>query len=159
MCRDLINYAAVLVHVLDSRDEGLAAAAQGGRFWTRSRSGVMDRSLGRYLHAAGEIGRGEAGLDRALAINPQHAWANFMLGNLLAGGRQGGYRGDFALPPRTAEQWRSAGAAMAEFTRGNDAASQQLLAKMERTHALGFAFPDRAGLRLARREGPGLRVA
>jgi tetratricopeptide (TPR) repeat protein len=41
---------------------------------------------------------------------------------------------------RAPEQFRTTGMAMAEFTRGNDAASRALLAKMETDFAVGFAY-------------------
>ncbi len=131
----LINYAAVLF-TLGQREPGLAALRKA--VVSDPLSDGVWTALGRYLHAAGETVEARQAFARALEINPQHAWANFALGNLLL--VEGKVDEAISHYHRAPEQWRTAGAAMAEFTRGNDAASQQLLAKMEQDYALGFAF-------------------
>ena len=95
-------------------------------------------SLGRYLDAAGERAEAKQAYARALEINPQQNWANFLLGNMLLA--DGNTEGAISHYQRAPEQFRTTGMAMAEFTRGNEAASRQLLAKMEKDFAIGFAY-------------------
>jgi serine/threonine-protein kinase len=95
-------------------------------------------ALGRYSEGAGNFAEAKQAYERALAINPQQNWANFLLGNRLL--IEGKVEEAIAHYQRAPEQFRTTGMAMAEFTRGNDAASRQLLAKMEKDFAIGFAY-------------------
>ena len=95
-------------------------------------------ALARFLDAAGERAEAKQAGARALEINPQQNWANFLVGNMLLA--EGNTDGAISHYQRAPEQFRTTGMAMAEFTRGNEAASRQLLAKMERDFAIGFAY-------------------
>jgi len=94
--------------------------------------------LGRML--IGTRANAEAGhaLEQALELNPQHGWANFMLGNLLLS--QGDVDAAIAHYQRAPGNFGTAGMAMAEFTRGDEAASKAALTTMETDYATGFAF-------------------
>ena len=95
-------------------------------------------TLARHQQQAGALAEAKQAFERALEINPRQNWANFLLGNLLlAQGQTDLAISHYQLAP---EQFRTAGMAMAEFTRGNEAASKQALAKMEKDYATGFAF-------------------
>jgi TolB-like protein/tetratricopeptide (TPR) repeat protein len=94
--------------------------------------------LARYTEAAGNIAEAKAAYARALEINPQQNWAHFALGNLLL--KEGDVDGAISHYQRAPEQFRITGMAMAEFTRGDEFASRQLLAKMEKDFAVGFAY-------------------
>jgi adenylate cyclase len=130
-----LGYAAVSFS-LGRRDEGLAAARKAVAL-DPLEVGAWS-SLGRYADAAGDIAEAKQAWTRALAINPQHVWVNFMFGNRLL--KEGDLDGAVAYYQRTAEPWSSVGLAMAAFNSSNDAASRQLLATLERDHVIGFAF-------------------
>jgi TolB-like protein/Tfp pilus assembly protein PilF len=131
----LNNYGPVLF-TLGRRKQGLDALRKAVE--ADPLSDAVWNQLARYLEAAGQTAEAEQAYGRALQINPQQNWAHFLLGNLLlAAGRT-----DEAIShyQRAPEQFRTTGMAMAEFTRGDEAASQQALAKMEKQFAIGFAF-------------------
>jgi TolB-like protein/tetratricopeptide (TPR) repeat protein len=133
--RTLSNYGPVLFS-LGRRDEAIALLRKAV-----ASDPLSDNAwnvLGRHLHAAGVLAEAKQAFVRALEINPNQNWGNFLLGNiLLAEGKT-----DLAMAhyQRAPEQFRAAGTAMAEFTRGNETASLQALAIMEKNHAIGFAF-------------------
>jgi len=133
--RTLSNYGPVLFS-LGQRDEGIALLRKAV-----ASDPLSDNAwnvLGRHLQAAGALAEAKQAFVRALEINPSQNWANFLLGNiLLAEGKTDAAMAHYEHAP---EQFRAAGTAMAEFTRGNEAASQQALATMEKNHAIGFAF-------------------
>ena len=131
----LINYAPVLF-TLGRRAEGLVALRKA--VFSDPLSENAWNALGRYAEAAGEIAEAKQAYARALEINPQQNWANFLLGNRLL--TEGHIDEAIAHYQRAPEQFRNTGMAMAEFTRGNDAASRQLLATMEKDFAIGFAY-------------------
>jgi tetratricopeptide (TPR) repeat protein len=149
-----IGYAMVSFS-LGLRDEGLAAARKAVAL-DPLEVGAWS-SLGRLSEAAGEIAEAKRAWTRALAISPQHVWANFMFGNRLL--KEGDIDGAITRYQRIAEPWSSVGMALGEFSRGNDGASRELLATLEKDHVDRIRLPDRAGVRLARREGSGLRLA
>jgi adenylate cyclase len=131
----LINYAPVLF-TLGRREEGLDVLRQAVAADPLSDSAW--NALARHAEAAGEIAEAKRAFARALEINPQQNWANFLLGNRLL--KEGHVEEAIAHYQRSPEQFRTTGMAMAEFTRGNDAASRQMLAKMESDYAIGFAY-------------------
>ncbi len=131
----LTNYAAVLF-TLGRRDEGLAALRKA--VVSDPLSENVWNALGRSLDAAGERAEAKQAYARALEINPQQNWANFLLGNMLLA--DGDIDRAISHYQRAPEQFQTTGMAMAEFTRGNDAASRQLLAKMETDFAIGFGY-------------------
>jgi adenylate cyclase len=131
----LTSYAAVLF-TLGRRDEGLAALRKA--VVSDPLSDTVWTALGRLLDAAGERAEAKQALERALQINPQQNWANFLLGNMLL--KDGNTDAAISYYQRAPEQFRTTGMAMAEFTRGNEAASRALLAKMEKDFAIGFAY-------------------
>jgi len=131
----LINYAAVLF-TLGRREEGLAALRKA--VVSDPRSGNVWTALARHLDAPSERAEAKQAYARALEIDPQQNWANFLLGNMLL--TDGNIDGAISHYQRAPEQFRTTGMAMAEFTRGNEAASRQLLAKMEKDFAIGFAY-------------------
>ncbi len=131
----LINHAGVLF-TMGQRKQGLeelrkavASDPLSENAWT---------ALGRYAEAAGEIEEAKQAYTRALEIDPQQNWANFLLGNRLL--MEGKVDEAVAHYKHAPEQFRMTGMAMAEFTRGNDAASRQLLAALEKDFAVGFAY-------------------
>lgn len=101
-------------------------------------SGSVWSAFGRFLDAAGERPEAKQAYTRALEINPQQNRANFLLGNMLLA--DGNTDGAISHYQRAPEQFQTTGMAMAEFTRGNDAASRQSLEKMEKDSAVGFAY-------------------
>jgi TolB-like protein/tetratricopeptide (TPR) repeat protein len=131
----LINYTAVLF-TLGRREQGLDVARKAVRSDPLSENAWT--SLGRYAEAAGATDESRQAYARALALNPQQNWANFLLGTQLL--REGNTEAAIAHYQRAPEQFRITGMAMAEFTRGNDAASRQLLATLEKDFAIGFAY-------------------
>ena len=131
----LTSYAAVLF-TLGRRDEGIAALRKAAI--SDPLSDAVWSALGRLLDAAGERAEAKQALARALQINPQQNWANFLLGNMLL--KDGNTDAAISYYQRAPEQFRTTGMAMAEFTRGNEAASRALLAKMEKDFAIGFAY-------------------
>ncbi|MCI1729438.1 MAG: tetratricopeptide repeat protein [Chiayiivirga sp.] len=131
----LTSFAGLLFS-LDRREEGLAAANKAvtsdplsGNAWFR---------LGRFLEAAGNIPKAKQAYLRALTIDPKQHLSNFWLGSRLL--READIDEAAAHFQRAVEPWRSTGMAMVEFSRGNDAASRQLLATLEEDYAVGFAF-------------------
>ena len=131
----LSNYALVLFS-LGRGDEAVAAARKAAasdplsdEAWTQ---------LGRMLAGKRETVEARQVLERALVLNPQQNWANFLLGNLLLSAGDT----DRALShyQRAPVAFRTTGTAMAEFTRGNQAASNAALATMEKDFAIGFAY-------------------
>jgi tetratricopeptide (TPR) repeat protein len=131
----LINYAPVLF-TLGRREQGLEILRKAAlsdplseNVWT---------AVGRYSEAAGATAEAKRAYRRALEINPQQNWANFLLGNLLLS--EGHTDEAIVHYQRAPEQFRTTGMAMAEFSRGNEAASRQLLTKMEQEFAIGFAY-------------------
>ena len=131
----LTSYAAVLF-TLGRRDEGIAALRKA--VVSDPLSDAVWSALGRLLDAAGERAEAKQAYARALQINPQQNWANFLLGNMLL--KDGNTDAAISYYQRAPEQFRTTGMAMAEFTRGNEAASRALLAKMEKDFAIGFAY-------------------
>jgi TolB-like protein/tetratricopeptide (TPR) repeat protein len=131
----LLNYAAVLF-TLGHREPALEAARKAVVSDPLSDNAWV--ALGRYSEGAGDIAEAKKAWAHALEINPQHNWGSFLLGNQLL--REGKVDEAIANYQRAPEQFRTTGMAMAEFTRGNDAASRQLLAKMEKDFAVGFAY-------------------
>ena len=133
--RTLSNYGPVLFS-LGRRDEGIAAARKA-----TAADPLSDNAwgaLGRLLNGAGANAEAKLAFERALKLNPRHNWANFLLGNiLLAEGKTDLAMTHYLLAP---DQFRATGTAMVEFTRGNQAASKQALAPLERDYAIGFAF-------------------
>jgi len=133
--RGLNNYGAVLFS-LGRQDEGLAVLRRA--VVTDPLSDGAWNQLARHLHAAGRKAEAEQAFHRALALNPLQNWSNFLLGNLLLS--EGRVDEAVAHYQQAPEQFRSTGMAMAEFTRGHEAASRALLDKMEKEYAIGFAF-------------------
>ncbi len=131
----LINYASVLF-TLGQREKGLAALRKA--VVSDPLSDSVWTALGRLLDAAGEKAEAKQAFARALEINPRQSWANFQLGNMLLA--EGDTESAIFYYQRAPEQFRTAGMAMIEFTRGNEVASRQLLAKMENDFAIGFAY-------------------
>lgn len=131
----LSNYAAV-AFTLGQREQALAALREAVASDPLSDSSWT--ALGRYLDGSGRTEEAQQAFKRALEINPAQNWSNFLLGNLLL--RQGHVDEAISHYQRAPEQFRTTGMAMAEFTRGNEAASRQFLAKMEKEFAIGFAF-------------------
>ncbi len=131
----LSSYAAVLF-TLGRREEGIAALRKAAV--SDPLSDAVWSALGRLLDAAGDRAEAKQALARALQINPQQNWANFLLGNMLL--KDGNTDAAISYYRRAPEQFRTTGMAMAEFTRGNEAASRALLAKMEKDFAIGFAY-------------------
>jgi len=131
----LINYAAVLFTLgrrepaLDALRKAVVADPLSDNAWL---------ALGRYSEGAGDIAEAKRAYAQALEINPQQNWANFLLGNRLL--MEGKVDEAISHYQRAPEQFRTTGMAMAEFTRGNDAASRQFLAKMETDFTVGFAY-------------------
>jgi adenylate cyclase len=133
--RTLFNYAPVLFS-LGRRDEGIVMLRKAVA--SDPLSDDAWNVFGRHLHATGALAEAQQAFERALELNPRQNWANFLLGNLLlAEGKTDLAIAHYQLAP---EQFRTTGMAMAEFTRGNEAASQQMLAKMEKDYTIGFAF-------------------
>jgi serine/threonine-protein kinase len=133
--RTLFNSAPILF-TLGKREQALALLRKAVAADPLSDTAWL--ALGRYQHADGDLPGAKQSLERALELNPQQNWANFLLGNLLL--QTGDVEGAVAHYQLAPEQFRTAGMAMAEFTRGNDAASRQLLATMEKDYAIGFSF-------------------
>jgi serine/threonine-protein kinase len=131
----LTNYAPVLF-TLGRRAEGLAALRKA--VVADPLSEAVWTALARLLDAAGDRAEAKQAAARALELNPRQNWANFLLGNMLLSDGQV----DAAIShyERAPEQFRTTGMAMAEYTRGNEAASRALLAKMERDFPIGFAY-------------------
>ncbi|HEX3139493.1 MAG TPA: tetratricopeptide repeat protein, partial [Rhizobacter sp.] len=94
--------------------------------------------LGRALGGKHQDAEAMQALERALVLNPQQNWANFLLGNLLLS--QGKVDEAMAHYQRAPEQFRTTGTAMVEFTRGNEAASKAALKKLETDFPIGFAY-------------------
>ena len=94
--------------------------------------------LGRALTGKHQDAEAREAFERALQLNPQQNWANFLLGNLLLS--QGDIDGAMAHYQRAPDQFRTTGTAMVEFSRGNEAASRAALAKMEKEYTIGFAY-------------------
>jgi TolB-like protein len=94
--------------------------------------------LGRVLMGQHRDAEAREALQRALVLNPQQNWANFMMGNLLLAQRQPEQA--MSYYERAPDQFRTTGTAMAEFSRGNEAASKAALAKLETQYVIGFAF-------------------
>lgn len=130
-----IGYTAVSFG-LGLRDEGLAAARKAVALDPLA-AGAWS-SLGRTAEAAGNIAEAKQAWTRALALSPRHVWVHFMFGNRLL--KEGDIDGAIAHYQRTEKPWGSFGMAMAEFSRGNDAASRELLAKLEKDSDIGFAY-------------------
>ncbi len=131
----LANYAA-LQFIVGRQETGLAALNKAVAADPLSDSAWS--LLARFLDAAGRKQEAKQAFARALEINPTQNWANFLLGNMLL--REGRVEEAAAHYQRAPEQFQITGLAMVEFTRGNEAASQALLAKMEKDFALGFAY-------------------
>ena len=131
----LITYAAVLFS-LNQQEQGMAALRKA--VVADPLSDSVWSTLGRYLDATGQRAEAKQALARALELNPQQNWANFLLGTVLL--REGKVDEAIAHFQSAPEQFQITGMAMAEFTRGNDAASRQLLARMEKDFEIGFAF-------------------
>jgi TolB-like protein/tetratricopeptide (TPR) repeat protein len=131
----LLNYAAVLF-TLGKREPALEAVRKAVVSDPLSDNAWV--ALGRYSEGAGDIVEAKKAYSHAMEINPRQNWASFLLGNqLLREGKVDEAIAQYQLAP---EQFRTTGMAMAEFTRGNDAASRQLLATMEQDFAVGFAY-------------------
>jgi serine/threonine-protein kinase len=94
--------------------------------------------LGRVLNGQHQDAEARQALERALVLNPQHNWANFLLGNILLS--QGDIDGAMAHYQRAPDQFRVTGTAMVEFTRGHEQASNDALHKLESEYAIGFAY-------------------
>jgi TolB-like protein/tetratricopeptide (TPR) repeat protein len=131
----LRTHSAILSS-LGRGDEAVAAARKateldpvGEDSWTQ---------LGRALAGKHEDAKAREAFERALVLNPQQNWANFLLGNLLL--QQGEAELAMSYYARAPEQFRTTGIAMVEFTRGNEAGSKEALAKMEKDFAIGFAY-------------------
>ena len=131
----LSNYGPVLFS-LGRREEGIAVLRKAA-----AADPLSDNAwavLGRLLNGAGANAEAKQAFSRALELTPRHYWANFLLGNiLLAEGKTDLAMAHYQLAP---DFFRTTGTAMTEFTRGNEAASKQALATMEREYAIGFAF-------------------
>ncbi|MEO8159839.1 MAG: tetratricopeptide repeat protein [Arenimonas sp.] len=131
----MVNYAPVLF-TLGRREQGLEVLRRAVVADPLSEN--VWAALGRCLEAAGQIAEAKQAYARALEINPQQNWANFLLGNRLL--TEGDVAGAIAHYQRAPEQFQATGMAMAEFTRGDEAASQQALTKLEHDFAIGFAY-------------------
>ncbi len=131
----LANYAA-LQFIAGKREQGLGAMQRAVAADPLSDAAWL--ALGRFLDAAGKQDEAKRALLRALELNPTQNWGNFLLGNILL--REGHVDEAATYYQRAPEQFQTTGMAMLEFTRGNEAASQALLAKMEKDFAVGFAF-------------------
>ena len=131
----LVNYAAVMF-TLGKREPALDAVRKAVAVDPLSDTAWV--ALGRYSEGAGDIEEAKRAYEQSLQINPEQNWANFLLGNRLL--TEGKVDEAIAHYQRAPEQFRTTGMAMAEFTRGNDAASKALLAKMETDFAVGFAY-------------------
>ncbi len=131
----LRNYAPVL-HSLGRADEAVAVARKATVLDPLSED--VWTQLGRTLAGTHADAEARLALERALVLNPQQNWANFMLGSLLLS--QGETELAMSYYARAPEQFRTTGTAMVEFTRGNEAASKAALAKMEKDYTIGFAF-------------------
>jgi serine/threonine-protein kinase len=94
--------------------------------------------LGRALGGTHQDAEARQAFERALVLNPQQNWANFLLGNLLLS--QGEVEGAMAHYQRAPDQFRATGTAMVEFTRKNEAASKAALQKLETDYPIGFAY-------------------
>jgi serine/threonine-protein kinase len=131
----LINYGAVLFtrgqrqQALESLRNAVVSDPLSDNAWL---------ALGRYTEAAGDIDGAKKAYLHALEINPQHNWANLLLGNRLL--MEGKVDEAIARYQRAPEQFRDTGLAMAEFSRGNEAASRQYLATLETRFQIGFAY-------------------
>jgi TolB-like protein len=90
--------------------------------------------LGRALAGTHQDAEAQQAFERALVLNPQQNWANFLLGNLLLS--QGKVDEAMAHYQRAPEQFRTTGTAMVAFTRGDEAGSKAALAKMEKEYAI-----------------------
>jgi tetratricopeptide (TPR) repeat protein len=131
----LNGYSAALA-IQGRMDEAVAVARKSTQLdplsdeaWTQ---------LGRVLVGQHRDAEAREALQRALVLNPQQNWANFMMGNMLLS--QGQAEQAMAYYQRAPDQFRTTGTAMVEFTRGNEAASKAALAKMESQYVIGFAF-------------------
>jgi TolB-like protein/tetratricopeptide (TPR) repeat protein len=121
---------------LGRHDEAIATARRAAELdplsdesWTQ-----LGRALG-GKHADAEA---RQAFERALVLNPQQNWANFLLGNLLLA--QGDADGAMAHYQRAPEQFRTTGRAMVEFTRGHEEASNEALHKLETEFSIGFSY-------------------
>jgi len=94
--------------------------------------------LGRALAGTHQDAEAQQAFERALVLNPQQNWANFLLGNLLLS--QGKVDEAMAHYQRAPEQFRTTGTAMVAFTRGDEAGSKAALAKLEQDFSIGFAY-------------------
>jgi adenylate cyclase len=94
--------------------------------------------LGRALAGLHQDAEARQAFERALQLNPQQNWANFLLGNLLLS--QGDVDGAMAHYQRAPEQFRTTGAAMVAFTRHDEASSKAALHKLETDFSIGFAY-------------------
>jgi len=131
----LRTYSLVLSS-LGNNDEAIKVARKAAELdplndesWTQ---------LGRALTGKHQDAEARESFERALQLNPQQNWANFLLGNLLLS--QGDVDGAMAHYQRAPDQFRTTGTAMVEFSRGNEAASRAALAKMEKEYTIGFAY-------------------
>jgi len=94
--------------------------------------------LGRALTARHADAETRQAFERALVLNPQQNWANFLLGNLLLS--QGKYDEAMARYEHAPDQFRTTGTAMVEFSRGREEAANEALHKLETDYAIGFAY-------------------
>ena len=96
-------------------------------------------SLGRGLEAVGQTAEAKRSYERALEISPKMPWGTHLLGSLLL--RTG--HADEALAvfqSVDADAGPDGGIAMAEYTRGNEVASRNALASLEKHATPGMAF-------------------
>jgi TolB-like protein/tetratricopeptide (TPR) repeat protein len=94
--------------------------------------------LGRALTATHADAEARQAFERALVLNPQQNWANFLLGNLLLS--QGKLDEAMARYQRAPDQFRTTGTAMVEFSRGREQAANEALHKLESDYTIGFAY-------------------
>ena len=133
-----LSVYAPMLFTLGRREQGLAMLRKAlasdplsANLWA-----VLARHL--YMGAAGTRAEAKQAFERSREIDPQLLYVNFQLGNLLLG--EGQIDEAIACYQRLPEHLKAAGMAMAEYTRGNEAASRQALAKLEKDFGIGFAF-------------------
>ena len=101
-------------------------------------SGEALAAYGLHLLASGQIAEGRQALQHALELDAKVPFANYNLGySDLKEGKLDSARAHFRV---SGDGYSQAGRAMVEFTLGNEVASQQALAELQRDFVAGYAY-------------------
>ena len=101
-------------------------------------SGEAVAAYGLHLLASGQIAEGRQALQRGLELDANLGFANYNLGySDLKEGKLESAQAHFRM---SGDGYSQAGRAMVEFTLGNEDASQQALAELERDFVAGYAY-------------------